>query len=254
VAVHVPLDLELMHAARAAGRLQVAELAWGRRIRDVPEHQAVLGVRIVARAPAPLDACGRDVATIVRGVDDDVLCGGAGRVLQRRDPRRTGCVDLEHGDTALRGLRAEAILRPTRPVLETPVPDVRVPLVRPDVAVKASVAERVVGDNLEVRRDLDPLLAALVRLVGLLEEVLLVLEQLVVVRGRGHSHARERQRRGRKAQRDERLSLQHLRHSPESLALVASIGGMRPESAGACAEVEQLAEGALPPTGKRNSG
>src|SRR4030095_3226422 len=89
------------------------------------------------------------------------------------------------------------------------MPDVGVALMRPDVPVEAPVTDRVVRDDLQVRRDLHVLLAALVGLVGLLKELLLVLEQFVIVRRRGQRHAHESQRRGREAQRNKRLSLQH---------------------------------------------
>jgi hypothetical protein len=202
----VVLDLELVDATRAAGGLEVADLIGLLGRRDVPQHQPPLRIGVVARPAAPLDPCDRDITPIPGGVDDHVLSRGSGRVLERRDALDRSGPDFHDGNTVVRILGTEAVVRPAGPVLEAPLADVGVALVRPDIGVEAAVAERLVGDDLEIRRDLHRLLAALVRLVRLLEEVLLVLEQLVVVRRRRKCHRGESESYGREARRDHRLT------------------------------------------------
>ena len=85
------LDLELVDAARAAAGVEVADLDRRCRIGDIPEHQAVVGVRVVARVAAALDAGRGDVTAferpVARGVDDDILGRGVRRVLEPRHHR-----------------------------------------------------------------------------------------------------------------------------------------------------------------------
>ena len=111
------LDLELVQAARAAAGAQQPELDRLRRVGDVEDLQAAEEARVGAGAAADLDAGDGDVAprarAVGRGVDDDVLDRGAGRVLQLGDHARLGRVArVEHGDAALSGAGQKRCLEP----------------------------------------------------------------------------------------------------------------------------------------------
>ena len=162
--VRAVLDLELVQAARAAAGAQQPELDRLRRVRDVEDLQAAEEARVGAIAAADLDPLDRDVApgarAVRRGVDDDVLDRGAGRVLQLGDDARLGRVArVEHGDARLVGRRAEALLGARRVVGEAPRADVGVLLVHPHVGVEAAPADAVGADRDHVERGALRLLA-----------------------------------------------------------------------------------------------
>ncbi|MDQ3824173.1 MAG: hypothetical protein M3321_13120 [Actinomycetota bacterium] len=199
------LDLELVDASRAAGRAQVAEPGRRLRVRDVPEHQSALGVLVVSRAGAGLDAGNGDVPprerAVRRRVDHHVLRGAPLGVEERRDARRVrGLARVDHGDAAEVALRAEPRVA-GRPVGEAPLADVRVLLVHPDVGVEAAGLQVVLADGDHVPRGAR-LASACVLLLRLLAEVVLVLQRAVAVVAVRERSGADGERRGGDAERD----------------------------------------------------
>src|SRR5262245_56993627 len=71
------LNFKFVHTPRAAAGVQVANLDRHGRIGHVPQYQAAVGVGVVARVAAVLDAGGGDVViaerAIARGIHNDVF-------------------------------------------------------------------------------------------------------------------------------------------------------------------------------------
>jgi hypothetical protein len=195
------LDLELVHAARAASGVDEPQFNRIGGIRHVPQHQATRERGVVSRAAADLDPTGGDVLAGQRpefGCEHhDVLDRGAFGLIERRDHHRAGGVGhVDHGDPVVLIVGAEPLLRALGPVGEAPPTDVGESLVEPDVGVEAATSQVGVTDDLHVE-GLTALLAPRELFVRLLQAMELVLQQLVLVLWCG-------ERAGRREQRDRR--------------------------------------------------